>query len=131
MVNEERTRFGLLYYKDFPPSGGIGLCFNKSSSTYNDNKFLDENEFKTNLFEMIKNSVKYEQIVTGYQKREIECMDRLSTESSKQIGHPFIRSITNSTVTDGTINNHTIQLKCSGHNIVECMILRFVRTGFQ
>ena len=110
LVNKERNRFGLIFYKDCPKTG-INLSFrSRHKSKYKNNMFIDFDSFKKELFEMMKSSVEYKESISFTAKKEKESIQRLKNICEEK-GLEFKMSDTSTSIFDCCINTHKIQCK--------------------
>lgn len=113
-VNEERTRFGLIFYKDLDVTY-LTLGFkNKKKGKYRFNKFDDLETFKRALYRRLNYSsiFNFSESVSSSILKEYYSMQRLQ-EKCIENSLIFKRNITNGNSVDCFINNSPAQCKYS------------------
>ena len=108
MVNKERTRFGVDFFGNIPPSG-ITLRFCSTRSKYLDIMFTDEDEFLERLIDSIPQSSS-ENSISAKTLMENEMYLRFQTFCASK-GIHLVRNTTNGNSIDCFINGYPAQLK--------------------
>jgi hypothetical protein len=112
LVNKERNRFCLIFYKDCPKSGPTLPFKSIKTSKYRDNMFIDIDEFKNKLYEMMKDSNIYKEDISKTTKKEKDSVNRLK-EACIKYNLPFVISESFISIYDCLINNHKVQCRSS------------------
>lgn len=128
MVTKDRTKFGLIFSHECPPSGRLGLTFNPKSvkNKYINNIFTDINTFSEKLFEHMKKSLIYKENLSKEHIKEKESLERLKIKC-KENNLTFSQTNTGASIYDCIINNFKIQCKFTSvkdKNLYRCNLFK-------
>lgn len=110
MVNKERTRFALDFYKNLKSVSKVSFHFATNRTKYSHIMYKSQPEFMEKLKSLLPLSCDYEKILSATAKKEDDMMNRLQLYCEKK-GMSFTRNKTNGNPTDGYINNIRFQGK--------------------
>jgi hypothetical protein len=117
LVNEERTRFGLISYGAIRVKT-LSLGFSKMNrGKYRHNKYKNLEDFSRSLFRRSKISTRYifEKSLSGSILKEYNSLERLE-EKCNELNLIFNRNSINCNVVDCYINNQTVQCKYGSYS---------------
>ncbi len=111
LVNKERNRFGIAFYKEFKDiTSSTRLPFNSEISKYKHVMFKNKKAFVEKLLEFIPFSVDWKEDLSDSNKKEFESLKRLK-EFCEMNNLDFKRNPTNGNQVDCYINDLPIQCK--------------------